>query len=74
MFCPSAYNPADFYIKNLVIKCPADEQRIKHMIDIFNGEYAVNFNFTEVDYDGLILKKKYSVDSTLSLVCFNFIL
>lgn len=74
MFCPSAYNPADFYIKNLVIKCPADEQRIKHMIDIFNGEYAVNFNFTEVDYDGLILKKRYSVGTFFILVCFNVIL
>ncbi|XP_019753645.1 protein scarlet [Dendroctonus ponderosae] len=58
LYCPTAYNPAEFYIKNIAVKSSSDEGRIDHMVEVFKEEYAVKFNFSDIEYDGLLLKQR----------------
>lgn len=57
--CPSLYNPADFYIKSIMVKSPSDEKRIELMIDAFEKDYAIKFDFLEIEYNGLLLKQRF---------------
>ncbi|XP_066155339.1 protein white-like isoform X2 [Euwallacea fornicatus] len=58
LFCPATYNPADFYIKTTAIKSPMEEVKVRGLIEAFEEEYAVKFNFADIEYNGLLLRKK----------------
>ncbi|CAG9760400.1 unnamed protein product [Ceutorhynchus assimilis] len=59
LFCPMTYNPADYYIKNIVIKSPADEKKVNDMIEVFNKNRHSALNLPDYECDALLLKQKY---------------
>ncbi|XP_030748429.1 protein scarlet-like [Sitophilus oryzae] len=58
LFCPSSYNPADFYLNHIIIKTPNDERKIEDLVKQFKEDYSLKFDFPENGYHGLLLKYK----------------
>ncbi|KAL1512982.1 hypothetical protein ABEB36_002476 [Hypothenemus hampei] len=60
LYCPAAFNLADFYIKNMIVNSSTDSKRIESMIEVFNRDYVLKLDFANGEYDGVLLRERSS--------------